>query len=93
MKAKAKAIVITIFVLAMFVAGICAVHEAHKEQTYGVDAMVTAIDDTIHVVDSDGMAYQFYGEGYQVNQTVRLIMSNNCSPDRYDDKVIGAVTL
>ena len=80
----------------------CAVGYAcnHTEREYYADAMVTAVSDcgsvdVVNVVDDDGMAYSFYADanGYHVGDSVRLEMSNNATPDRYDDAITGAVTL
>lgn len=96
---KSKAIIIGICLSVVCVMGVCGFNANHTEKTYGVDGTITAIESCgsiteIYTVDSDGMAYSFYADdadSYKVNDSVRLIMSNSATPDRYDDAVIGAV--
>ena len=90
---KVKTIAVAICMFAVVVIGVYGWYDSHTEKTYGVDATVTAIaNDEVYVVDSEGMAYSFYGDDYQVRDSIRLIMSNNRTPDRHDDVVTGAVT-
>lgn len=85
MKRAKDTIIITIgMILFLFVIGRVGWHENHDTR----DATVTRVEgNTISVVDSVGYYWEFYGEGYNVGDEVRLLMCLNHTTDISDDAV------
>lgn len=85
MKRVKDTIIITIgMILFLFVIGRVEWHEDYDTR----DATVTRIEgNTISVVDSVGYYWEFYGEGYNVGDEVRLLMCLNHTAAISDDVV------
>lgn len=85
MKRVRDTMIITIgMILFLFVIGRVGWHEDHDTR----DATVTRVEcNTVSVVDSVGYYWEFYGEGYDVGDEVRLLMRLNHTADISDDVV------
>lgn len=57
--------------------------------TRTAEGIIVEINDEVVVVETaDGHVWEFEGEGFAVNQSVKVVFSNNGSPDFVRDDVI-----
>ena len=60
-----------------------------KERTHEVPAVVDEVtEDCVVLVDSDGEAWVFEGDGYEVGQLVVVVFDDMGTEDIYDDEII-----
>ena len=59
---------------------------AYTRSTEGTIIEVT--DEVVAVETADGHVWEFEGEGFEVGQTVKVVFSNNGSPDCVKDDMI-----
>ena len=60
-----------------------------KEQTNEVPAVVEEVTaDCVVLVDNDGEAWVFEGDGYEVGQLVIVVFNDMGTADIYDDEII-----
>lgn len=82
MKTIIRAIIIT-FVL------MCGIANAKADNTYTLNATVTDVDSgVVTCVDTDGNVWSFYGDGYNVDEMIILVMDTNHTTTIYDDMII-----
>ena len=82
MKTIIRAIIIT-FVL------MCGIANAKADNTYTINTTVINVEnDIISCEDSNGNVWEFYGEGYKVNDMLILVMDSNHTEMIYDYMVI-----
>lgn len=90
-----KTIITTIAIIAIIIVlitcGLCIVKNISKTNAYTRSAEGTIIEVTGEVVaveTADGHVWEFEGEGFEVGQTVKVVFSNNGSPDCVKDDMI-----
>ena len=60
-----------------------------RERTHEVSAVVEEVTaDCVVLVDNDGEAWVFEGEGYEVGQAVIVVFNDMGTADIYDDEII-----
>lgn len=77
---------IIIILVIFLILGICGYIETH----YTMECRVTDTQgDKIKIKDSVGQTFVFYGQGYEVDDKVKVTFENNCTDNiRKDDKVV-----
>ena len=90
-----KTIITTIAIITIIIVlvtcGLCIVKNISKTNAYTRSAKGTIIEVTGEVVaveTADGHVWEFEGEGFEVGQTVKVVFSNNGSPDCVKDDMI-----
>ena len=90
-----KTIIATIAIITIIIVlvtcGLCIVKNISKTNAYTRSAEGTIIEVTGEVVaveTADGHVWEFEGEGFEVGQTVKVVFSNNGSPDCVKDDMI-----
>ena len=90
-----KTIIATIAIITIIIVlvtcGLCIVKNISKTNAYTRSAEGTIIEVTGEVVaveTADGHVWVFEGEGFEVGQTVKVVFSNNGSPDCVKDDMI-----
>ena len=90
-----KTIITTIAIIAiiatLITCGLCVVKNIGKTNAYTRSAEGTIIEVTGEVVaveTADGHVWEFEGEGFTINQNVKVVFSNNGSPDFVRDDII-----
>lgn len=90
-----KTIIATIAIITIIIVlvtcGLCIVKNINKTNAYTRSAEGTIIEVTGEVVaveTADGHVWEFEGEGFEVGQTVKVVFSNNGSPDCVKDDMI-----
>lgn len=84
-----KKIIIAIVIL--ITCGICFAKNITKIDAYTRSAEGTIIEvngEVVAVETADGNVWEFEGEGYTIGQNVKVIFSNNGSPNFLKDDVI-----
>lgn len=82
MKTVIRAFIIT-FVL------VCGIANAKADNTYTINATVVNVEsDIVSCEDSNGDIWEFYSEGYKVNDMLILVMDSNHTETIYDDMVV-----
>ena len=90
---KKTIIVISSIILAIIlvVIGCTAYFTSNRVSAYTRSAEGTVIevaDEVVAVETADGHVWEFKGEGFEVGQTVKVVFSNNGSPDFVKDDTI-----
>ena len=91
---KKNIITITAFVLiiiSLVSIGVVALNRATKVNAYTrtAEGVIVEVDNEVVAVETaDGHVWEFEGEGYTIGQTVKVVFSNNGSPDFVKDDVI-----
>jgi hypothetical protein len=81
MKIIMRAIIIT-FVL------MCGIAKAKADNTYTINAtVINADNDVVTCEDVNGNVWEFYGDGFKVNDAIVLIMNSNHTTTIYDDMI------
>lgn len=90
-----KTIIATIAIITIIIVlvtcGLCIVKNISKTNAYTRSAEGTIIEVTGEVVaveTADGHVWEFEGEGFEVGQSVKVVFSNNGSPDCVKDDMI-----
>ena len=90
-----KTIITTIAIITIIIVlvtcGLCVVKNISKTNAYTRSAEGTIIEVTGEVVaveTADGHVWEFEGEGFTINQNVKVVFSNNGSPDFVRDDII-----
>lgn len=90
-----KTIITTIAIITiiatLITCGLCVVKNISKTNAYTRSAEGTIIEVTGEVVaveTADGHVWEFEGEGFTINQNVKVVFSNNGSPDFVRDDII-----
>lgn len=90
-----KTIITTIAIITIIIVlvtcGLCIVKNISKTNAYTRSAEGTIIEVTGEVVaveTADGHVWEFEGEGFTINQNVKVVFSNNGSPDFVRDDII-----
>lgn len=84
-------IILTIAIIAS-IACVTSVNKFTAAHTRTAEAEVIEINDNVVAVETaDGNIWEFYGEGYEVGQQVKVLFSNNGSPNCYKDDTIQKV--
>ena len=90
-----KTIITTIAIITIITTiitcGLCFVKNINKTSAYTRSAEGTIIEVTGEVVaveTADGHIWEFEGEGYTIGQNVKVVFSNNGSPDFVKDDLI-----
>lgn len=84
-------ITIITIIIVLITCGLCVVKNISKTNAYTRSAEGTIIEVTGEVVaveTADGHVWEFKGEGFEVGQTVKVVFSNNGSPDCVKDDMI-----
>ena len=84
-------IAIITIIIVLVTCGLCIVKNISKTNAYTRSAKGTIIEVTGEVVaveTADGHVWEFKGEGFEVGQTVKVVFSNNGSPDCVKDDMI-----
>lgn len=84
-------IAIITIIIVLITCGLCIVKNISKTNAYTRSAEGTIIEVTGEVVaveTADGHVWEFEGEGFEVDQTVTVVFSNNGSPDCVKDDMI-----
>ena len=64
-----------------------------KERTHEVPAVVDEVtEDCVVLVDNDGEAWVFEGDGYAVGQSVIIVFNDMGTDDIYDDEIIQIIS-
>lgn len=81
MKTIMRAIIITFILM-------CGIAKAKADNTYTIDATVINVNDGIVTCeDTDGNVWEFYGDGFKVNDMIVLVMNANHTTTIYDDMI------
>lgn len=92
MKKTIITIVAIITIIATLITcGLCVVKNINKANAYTRSAEGTIIevnDEVVAVETADGHVWEFEGEGFTINQNVKVVFSNNGSPDFVRDDII-----
>lgn len=90
-----KTIITTIAIITiiatLITCGLCVVKNISKTNAYTRSAEGTIIevnDEVVVVETADGHVWEFEGEGFTINQNVKVVFSNNGSPDFVRDDII-----
>lgn len=84
-------IAIITIIIVLVTCGLCIAKNISKTNAYTRSAEGTIIEVTGEVVaveTADGHVWEFEGEGFEVGQTVKVVFSNNGSPDFVRDDII-----
>lgn len=84
-------IAIITIIIVLITCGLYIVKNISKTNAYTRSAEGTIIEVTGEVVaveTADGHVWEFEGEGFEVGQTVKVVFSNNGSPDCVKDDMI-----
>ena len=84
-------IAIITIIIVLITCGLCVVKNISKTNAYTRSAEGTIIEVTGEVVaveTADGHVWEFEGEGFTINQNVKVVFSNNGSPDFVRDDII-----
>lgn len=82
---------ILIVIASLLTLGGVAVKMADKTSAYTrtAEGTILAVNGTVVAVETaDGNVWEFYGDDFEVGQTVKIIFSNNGSPDTVKDDCI-----
>lgn len=85
MKHLTAILLITILV-SLLIAPVILVTKTHTHEVPAVVEEVTA--DCVVLVDNDGEAWVFEGDGYEVGQLVIVVFDDMGTADIYDDEII-----
>ena len=90
-----KTIITTIAIITIIIVlvtcGLCVAKNISKTSAYTRSAEGTIIevnDEVVAVETADGHVWEFEGEGFTINQNVKVVFSNNGSPDFVRDDII-----
>ena len=90
-----KTIITTIAIITiiatLITCGLCVVKNISKTNAYtrSAEGIIIEVNDEVVVVETaDGHVWEFEGEGFEVGQTVKVVFSNNGSPDCVKDDMI-----
>ena len=90
-----KTIITTIAIITiiatLITCGLCVVKNISKTNAYtrSAEGIIIEVNDEIVVVETaDGHVWEFEGEGFTINQNVKVVFSNNGSPDFVRDDII-----
>ena len=90
-----KTIITTIAIITiiatLITCGLCVVKNISKTNAYTRSAEGTIIEvngEVVAVETADGHVWEFEGEGFTINQNVKVVFSNNGSPDFVRDDII-----
>ena len=84
-------IAIILLVAALVVAGCAIAHSINKVNAFTRidDGIIIEVNDEVVAVETaDGHVWEFEGEGFTINQNVKVVFSNNGSPDFVRDDII-----
>ena len=92
MKKTIITIVAIITIIATLITcGLCVVKNISKTNAYtrSAEGIIIEVNDEVVVVETaDGHVWEFEGEGFTINQNVKVVFSNNGSPDFVRDDII-----
>ena len=90
-----KTIITTIAIITIIIVlvtcGLCVVKNISKTNAYTRTAegiIIEVNDEVVAVETADGHVWEFEGEGFTINQNVKVVFSNNGSPDFVRDDII-----
>lgn len=90
-----KTIITTIAIITiiatLITCGLCVVKNISKTNAYtrSAEGIIIEVNDEVVVVETaDGHVWEFEGEGFTINQNVKVVFSNNGSPDFVRDDII-----
>lgn len=90
-----KTIITTIAIITIIIVlvtcGLCVVKNISKTNAYTRTAEGIIIEvngEVVAVETADGHVWEFEGEGFTINQNVKVVFSNNGSPDFVRDDII-----
>lgn len=90
-----KTIITTIAIITiiatLITCGLCVVKNISKTNAYTrtAEGIIIEVNDEVVVVETaDGHVWEFEGEGFTINQNVKVVFSNNGSPDFVRDDII-----
>ena len=90
-----KTIITTIAIITIIIVlvtcGLCIVKNISKTNAYTRTAegiIIEVNDEVVAVETADGHVWEFEGEGFTINQNVKIVFSNNGSPDFVRDDII-----
>ena len=84
-------IAIITIIIVLITCGLCIVKNISKTNAYTRTAegiIIEVNDEVVAVETADGHVWEFEGEGFEVGQTVKVVFSNNGSPDCVKDDMI-----
>lgn len=84
-------IAIIIIIIVLITCGLCVVKNISKTNAYTRSAegiIIEVNDEVVAVETADGHVWEFEGEGFTINQNVKVVFSNNGSPDFVRDDII-----
>ena len=80
-----------LIIISLVSIGAVAFNRATKVNAYTrtAEGVIVEVDNEVVAVETtDGHVWEFKGEGYTIGQTVKVVFSNNGSPDFVKDDVI-----
>lgn len=90
-----KKIIITIIIITLMISfSICGFIFAKnvnrtKAYTRTCEGVIIEVDGIVVVVETaDGHVWEFEGDGFEINQKVNVVFSNNGSPDCVKDDIV-----
>ena len=84
-------IAIITIIIVLITCGLCIVKNISKTNAYtrSAEGIIIEVNDEVVVVETaDGHVWEFEGEGFTINQNVKVVFSNNGSPDFVRDDII-----
>ena len=82
---------IIVIIASLITCGTCLVKNITRTNAYtrNAEGTITEVNGEVVTVETaDGHVWEFEGEGYTIGQDVKVIFSNNGSPDFIKDDVI-----
>ena len=90
-----KTIITTIAIITIIIVlvtcGLCVAKNISKTSAYTrtTEGIIIEVNDEVVAVETaDGHVWEFEGEGFTINQNVKVVFSNNGSPDFVRDDII-----
>ena len=91
MKKTVAIISVIIITTSLIICGACFAKNITRTNAYTRSAEGTIIEvngEVVAVETADGHIWEFEGEGYTIGQNVKVVFSNNSSPDFVKDDLI-----
>ena len=91
MKKTVAIISVIIIITSLIICGACFAKNITRTNAYTRSAEGTIIEvngEVVAVETADGHIWEFEGEGYTIGQNVKVVFSNNGSPDFIKDDLI-----
>ena len=91
MKKTVAIISVIIIIASLIICGTCFAKNITRTNAYTRSAEGTIIEvngEVVAVETADGHIWEFEGEGYAIGQNVKVVFSNNGSPDFVKDDLI-----